>query len=642
MSRLRMREVVAAVHGELSAAEALEHIGELGALDRYQASRGIERAADRVAALAEAAGLRGVAVHRFPADGQRRWWTFRAPRSWTPTAAELVVVHPGGRRCRVTSYPDTPCSLAIHSAPTPGEAWTGELRELRETSPDASLRGCLAVLSSPARLDKAIARAERLGAAGFIAAVAPGDGEAASRVGRIELDPESRVFGFSVSGSGMSELLAAAREGCRARAVVEVQRTAAMPIVEGCLPGDGADEILLVAHLCHPRPGANDNLSGVAALLGIAKALHRLSRRTGFPHRGAGIRFLWGPEFVGTAAYLHDLVGSGARPMPRWVLNLDMVGEDQALCGGPLIVERSPDHLPSLLDAVVERCVELLPQRHRSYSGAVPADTWAWRSTPFVGASDHALFADRSIARPALMLGHWPDVFNHSSEDRIDKVDAEELRRAATVAGSAALLLTVPGFGLAAQAEGLVARWGARRLLEVARDGAEAAAARPGFLDPWSREELHGLLRHTADVATQAVKAAGGESRRVGRWLRRQASEHACLLDAPPAGRAACGPLLRRRWPGPFNLRALGEDAGPAGAAWLGDCLATDRGAYGLLVALALAVDGRSDRLAVIRRAAYAARLPIELQSAQAFFDLLERAGWTTEASSRPARRRIA
>ena len=632
-----LRQLVELVHREFPAGEALDRIAELCALDRYQASQGIERAADRVAAHAERAGLCGVAVHRFPADGQRRWWTFRSPRSWTPTAAELSVIHEDGRCRRITSYPETPCSLATYSAPTAGQPWTGPLRELRPDSPDASLAGCLAVLPSAERLDEAIARAWRLGAPGFAAAAVSGNGDASSRVGRIELDPESQMFGFSLSSSALHELSAAARTGGRARAVVDVDRAAAMPIVEGCLPGDGGEEILLVAHLCHPRPGANDNLSGVAALLGLAGALQRLSRKPGFPERGAGVRFLWGPEFVGTAAYLHDLVGSGARPMPRWVLNLDMVGENQSLCGGPLIVERSPDHLPSPLDAVVEQCLELLPQRSRSYTGAVAADTWSWRSTPFAGASDHGLFADRSIARPALMLGHWPDAFNHSSEDRIDKVDPEELRRSAAVAGSAALLLTVPGLGLAAHAEGLVARWGSRRILEVAQQGSEAAATRPGFLDPWSREELGGLLHHTAEVAAKSLSAGQG-GRRPARWLRRQAAEHARLLDAPPVTPSPAGPSLRRRWSGPLNLRALGEDVDSAGAAWLGGFLGRERGAYGLLVALALAIDGRSDRSSVTRRAAYASRLPVELEAAHAFFDLLERAGWIEE-TSRPASR---
>ena len=48
-------------------------------------------------------------------------------------------------------------------------------------------------------------------------------------------------------------------------------------VVEAFIPGTpGANEILLVSHLCHPRPGANDNASGAAALLETAATLARL------------------------------------------------------------------------------------------------------------------------------------------------------------------------------------------------------------------------------------------------------------------------------------------------------------------------------------------------------------------------------
>ena len=42
-------------------------------------------------------------------------------------------------------------------------------------------------------------------------------------------------------------------------------------------PGE-ANEILMVSHLCHPRPGANDNASGAAALLETAATLGAADR----------------------------------------------------------------------------------------------------------------------------------------------------------------------------------------------------------------------------------------------------------------------------------------------------------------------------------------------------------------------------
>jgi hypothetical protein len=390
-----LRAAVERVSAAFDAERALERVQALAALDRYQVSEGIERAADYVAAEAERAGLDEVSVTSYPPGST--WWTYAAPPAWTPRLARLVVDGD-----TLATYPETPCGLATFSRPTPP-------RTVRlVTIGEGSLDGAMAVVPPGATLSGL----EESGALGFVACASP------VAVGRIELPPDTRLVGFSVDG----EALARALGGGEAFVHVEVDATGSMPLVTGCLRGETSAEVLFLAHLCHPRPGANDNASGVAATLGLAEALRP---------DGVGLRFVWGPEFVGTAAYLHDVVGAGRAPLPRYVLNLDMVGEDQARCGGPLVLERS--HLPSPLDAVAERAAAIVAER-------APAG-WAWRSTPFVGASDHLLFAD---SVPTLQLGHRPDRFNHTSADDVDKVDPEELRRAAAIAGATVLSTPLP------------------------------------------------------------------------------------------------------------------------------------------------------------------------------------------------------
>jgi hypothetical protein len=389
-----LRAAVERVHEAFDAERALERVRALAALDRYQVSEGIERAADYVAAEAERAGLE-VSVSLYPAGST--WWTYAAPPAWTPRLARLLVDGDA-----LATYPETPCALATFSRPTPPR--TVPLVTVGE----GALDGALAVVPPGADLSGL----EESGALGFVACASP------VAVGRIELPPDTRLVGFSVDGDALARALG----GGEAFVHVEVDAAGSMPLVTGHLPGETSAEVLFVAHLCHPRPGANDNASGVAATLGLAEA---------WRPDGLGLRFVWGPEFVGTAAYLHDVGGEGRAPLPRYVLNLDMVGEDQARCGGPLVVERS--HLPSPLDAVAERAAEIVAERAPS--------SWAWRSEPFLGASDHLLFADRV---PTLQLGHRPDRFNHTSADDVDKVDPEELRRAATIAGATVLSAPVP------------------------------------------------------------------------------------------------------------------------------------------------------------------------------------------------------
>src|SRR5688572_280601 len=76
----------------------------LAAYDRYQASEGIEKAADVVAAAAEEAGLVDVNVTSYDVTHGRKWWTFQSPRPWTPRSASLAIVTGSGVR-PVVRYP---------------------------------------------------------------------------------------------------------------------------------------------------------------------------------------------------------------------------------------------------------------------------------------------------------------------------------------------------------------------------------------------------------------------------------------------------------------------------------------------------------------------------------------------------------
>ncbi|MFI6708281.1 DUF4910 domain-containing protein [Nonomuraea sp. NPDC050478] len=596
---------------------AVEDVAELAAFDRYQASDGIRAAAEYVAGRAERAGLSDVRLLEFPADGARRWWSFRAPLSWTPVRAAID---------DVVRYPEQPFALAAGSAATPPGGVTVPVAPLADAG-----EGALAVHDDPGTpVPVAIARAARAGAFGLVTDRLPGPG-------RVELPAGSGLAAFSVTPEQAAELL---RRG-RVRVEVETHRRAAMPVVTGLLPGTGPEEVLLSAHLCHPRPSVNDNASGAAALLSVARVLGgRRGRR--------GIRFVWGPEFTGMAAYLHDVA---ARP-PVAAVNVDMAGQDQRRCGGPLIVERSPDHLPGFVNALTEHVVAALPQDARSYSGAVACDTWAWRATPFVGASDHSLLVDASIGCPTVSLGHWPDRFNHSAADTLDKLDPAELRRTATVAGAVAAVVA----GLAgerAELEDIAVGWGAARLLGCrqgsrvllrhrtavalgALDGAEALHGRAGGR---ARAWLADLADHVAALSPAGAGAAlspageGGVLSPAGEGaVLSPAGERAVLSPVGEGGEVFAGPALSRAWDGPFNLRGLAEAASPAGRVWLERQAARARArSYALMLALAHGIDGARDRAALAAYAECAAELPVPEEFAHEFLAVLVEAGWAKE-----------
>jgi len=153
--------------------------------------------------------------------------------------------------------------------------------------------------------------------------------------------------------------------------------------------------ILIQAHLCHPRPGANDNASGAALLAELVRVL-----RTAPPERE--IIALWMPEFYGTIAWVAD-----QKPDLACAIDLDMVGEDQAVTGSTLEVTATPWSLPSFIPDLV--AVNLL---HHDFRMVRTAFAWG---------SDHAVFNDASIHVPAVLVNQWPDRYYHSSQDTPDK-----------------------------------------------------------------------------------------------------------------------------------------------------------------------------------------------------------------------------
>jgi len=93
------------------------------------------------------------------------------------------------------------------------------------------------------------------------------------------------------------------------------------------LPGTTDEEIVLTAHLCHPFQ-ANDNASGVAALMSIAEKLDTIKHRYGY-------RILIVPETIGSIAYLahnEELI-----PRIKYAIALDMLGTPDT----PLVLQHT-------------------------------------------------------------------------------------------------------------------------------------------------------------------------------------------------------------------------------------------------------------------------------------------------------------
>jgi hypothetical protein len=592
-------------------AQLIEH-------DRYQASAGIAAAAALVAEAAREAGLTDVTVHAFEADGERAFWTFAAPRAWSPRIASLRVGGEDAADAWILDHARQPFLLATYSAPTADAGTTARLvpiAEVESAPHDRPLHDTIVLVDAERYRDPECLSALRArGALGFVTdgpcCVDPDTGVAYS--GRIELDAWAEWFGFSVTHAQFAALSSLAASAARAHVRIVVDRAATMPVVTGVLPaqadapeGPAAQgEIWITSHLCHPRPGANDNGSGVVGLLGVASTLRALSSRASstWPSRTRPIRFVWAPEFVGTAAFYRARIDlAGASAVPHAVLNLDMIGEDQSRCGSPFVVERTPATTLSPLVPVAEWAVD-------GVFAATADGGGQWRSVPFLGYSDHALFAGPHLAAPAVQFAHWPDRFNHSAADTLDKVSRLEMRRSIA---AAALLLALAAGDYAALSD---------RLPTLTRDWCERdaqAAERAASMadDPaWRDAYLQAVAAAHRSLRAQADALAGqGPS----------TCEHSDLAPARPGIEP-----IHPQWGGPFNLRAMiGALPEPLRARIQAE-IRRDKRTLAWLANIAVQIDGHRDRRAVLDAASHGMRQPLDPALADLFWRAWMQSGW--------------
>jgi aminopeptidase YwaD len=266
------------------------------------------------------------------------------------------------------------------------------------------------------------------------------------------------------------------------------------------------EEILMTAHLDHPKESANDNASGSAGMLDIATTLKQLCREGRLPAPGRTIRFLWVPEWYGTMAYVDghpELAGPSLGGKVLADLNLDMIGENLELVHSQMIITRTPLSIPSALNDVVENMAVMVSGINvRTPRGS--QSVMNYRITPYGGGSDHMMAIDRKI--PGIMIVH-DDYTHHTSEDTPDKVDPVELERSEILATSSALYLAnlTPEQGV--DLVNLVGANGAARLAAASRSRERALMMAEGASVDKAWAEAQNALDLGRDAEVKALRS---------------------------------------------------------------------------------------------------------------------------------------
>jgi aminopeptidase YwaD len=243
-------------------------------------------------------------------------------------------------------------------------------------------------------------------------------------------------------------------EEIRLHAVVRAgQHSGNYEIVTATIPGTDPrlkdEEIAFSCHLDHQRPGANDNASGCATILEVARTLQKLIGEGKLPRPARTLRFIWPPEIEGTTTLLNARPDLARRI--KAVVHMDMVG------GGPetkaiFHVTRGPMSLPSFIHDVAEAFAAFVNEQTEKFAGTGVAEyplvapeggrePLRAEFVPYTMGSDHDVYQDSSFHISAIYLNDWPDRYIHTNFDLAANIDPTKLKRAAFIGAASGYFL---------------------------------------------------------------------------------------------------------------------------------------------------------------------------------------------------------
>ena len=437
--------------GEASGERAMNHIIEMGA---YIHDRPSSEYADLlfesryVLDKMKEYGLDGAEVNKYPGG-----------TTWDGIKATLWEISPG--KSKLADYGDLPAVLASGSTNADVTAeivWVGEGRQ--EDIEKADVNGKIAVTSGSISMVHSQAVAK--GALGVISYNSP-------RPEKVPLAiPITGIGGRGGVSNAKFGFFLPPREGILLRnrllsgekitvhAVVETQNleyNLEVPtcIIKGTDPDAG--EIIFSAHLFEGlvKMGANDNISGSASILEIARMLNTLINEDRIERPKRTIRFIWVPEFSGTGPWVDDNKDLMKKTLCN--INLDMVGLWLKGSNSFFCMHRTTYGNAHYINDVMENYFIFTGLGNRSGLAISPGregyirrivaptgtdDPFYYSIEDHYGSSDHEVFNDWGVQVPGIMMITWPDLYYHTSQDLADKCDPTQLKRVCFIGAAAA------------------------------------------------------------------------------------------------------------------------------------------------------------------------------------------------------------
>lgn len=510
-----------AIAEEINGLIAKDTIIQLGRYHRVQASSGFEQAAQFVAERAKSYGLEDVHIERFPSDGRKTYYSLKSTPAWEAESGQLWETGPKPQK--IADYGAMKVALADYSQ---SADVTAELVNVGQGDKESDYNGVdvkdkIVLAGGYLATVHKLACDER-GAAGIVSfmpnQVTGWSGDYVDNVRWGHLDPYNAAnkFAFMISlreARLLRERLAAGEHITLHAAVKAQMEPGNYDIVTGVIPGTDLanEEIVFSCHLCHQKPGANDNASGAAAILEVARTLITLINRGSIPRPRRTIRFIWPPEITGTLVYFSQHPDEVKRM--KAAIHLDMVGGFYPITKSVLHMTHTPASLPSCVNAVGDAFTQYtIDASARAASDGEVAgglieqdgskDNLVADITPFDMGSDHDVYEEGSFQIPTVYLRDWPDVFIHTNNDTPANIDPTKMKRSSFIAACSGYFMASAG---AAQASRLADAVFADALSSIPREKIRADAIERSMAN--GAEESRTVIATSLEISQQALQS---------------------------------------------------------------------------------------------------------------------------------------
>ena len=174
---------------------------------------------------------------------------------------------------------------------------------------------------------------------------------------------------------------------------------------------ESGKNILIVTHLCHPAPGANDNLSGVVSLLDIAKNCIEKNRMN-------QVTLLFTYEYWGTIAYLARFNNKKF----DFIISMDMVAGKQTDQNNIFLIDQMPLGISTTEDSklysILKSKLNTIKYRFKGEN----VYTEKAQFIPFMSGSDHYIFTCGCPSMPSTCINTFPDPHYHSANDKFENL----------------------------------------------------------------------------------------------------------------------------------------------------------------------------------------------------------------------------